>query len=312
MVDATPGAGPGRRVVLVTNLASGALSERGLAPERPAALLAAAGVTVVPEPRPDLPLPDRLSAAAAVPGIDAVVVAGGDGTLACAAHRLADGPVPLGILPAGTMNLLAKDLGLPLDLEAAAAVIARGRPHAIDLGEVNGHVFAINSVLGLPARMQRHREARRGRLGLRGLLDMAAVLWRHLGRYPRMSARLTVGGVTRPVRFRTLAIVVGDYREGFGEVLHRAGLDQGRLTLYVIAALTAPRLLRLGLGFAVGEWRRHPDLDRTEATELTLTASRRRLRVMNDGEVILLKPPLTYRLRPRALRVLVPAAERAG
>ncbi|MFE1600283.1 diacylglycerol/lipid kinase family protein [Methylobacterium sp. ID0610] len=305
------GAGSGRRVVLVTNGASGALAERGLDPARPAAALAAAGLDVVAEPAPTLPLPERLRAAAALPGIDALVVAGGDGTLACAAESLAGSGIPLGILPAGTMNLLARDLGLPLDLDAAARVVASGHPRAIDLGEVNGRIFAINSVLGMPARMQRHREARRGRFGLGALLGMAALLWRHLGRYPRMSATLDLAGTTRRIRFRTLAVVVGDYREDVGAVLLRSGVDRGRFTLYVIAALSAQGLLRLGLGFAVGRWRQLPDLDRTETTQATLAVPRRRVRVMNDGEVILLKPPLTYRIRPAALRVLVPREDDA-
>ncbi len=134
----------------MANVAAGSLVDGGLTPDALRSRLDAAGLTVVPEPRPDAPLPERLAAAAELPGIDAVAVAGGDGTLACAAQALTGREVPLGILPLGTMNLLAKDLGLPLDLDAAIAVLATGPMRAIDAGEVNGHVFLINSVLGLP------------------------------------------------------------------------------------------------------------------------------------------------------------------
>ncbi len=302
------GKAPTRRVVLVANVAAGSLVDGGLTPDVLRGRLEAAGLAVVPEPRPDAPLPERLKAAASVPGTDAVVVAGGDGTLACAAQGLTGQDVPLGILPLGTMNLLAKDLGLPLDLDAAVAVLAAGTVRRIDAGEVNGHVFLINSVLGMPARMARHREAKRGRMGLLDLMRMAAGLLRHLGRYPRERATLTLGGRTRRVRFRALAVVCGDYREGLGQVLSRAGVDGGHLTLYLVETLSAARLVRLGLGFAVGEWRRLPELERHETDALTLDA-RKTLRVMNDGEVVLIAPPLRYRLRRSALRVLVPTED---
>ncbi|BCM84769.1 diacylglycerol kinase [Methylobacterium indicum] len=294
--------------MLVANVAAGSLVDGGLTPDALRSRLEAASLTVVPEARPDAPLPERLAAAAELPGIDAVAVAGGDGTLACAAQALTGREVPLGILPLGTMNLLAKDLGLPLDLDAAIAVLATGTMRAIDAGEVNGHVFLINSVLGLPARMARHREAKRGRMGFLDMVRMGAGLLRHLGRYPRERAVLTIAGETRRVRFRTLAVVCGDYREGLGQVLSRAGVDGGHLTLYLVETLSAARLVRLGLGFAIGEWRRLPDLERHETDALTLDA-RKALRVMNDGEVVLIAPPLRYRLRASALRVLVPAEE---
>lgn len=302
------GKAPARRVVLVANVAAGSLVDGGLTPEFLRGRLEAAGLAVVPEPRPDAPLPERLKAAASVPGIDAVAVAGGDGTLAFAAQVLTGQDIPLGILPLGTMNLLAKDLGLPLDLDAAAAVLATGTARAIDAGEVNGHVFLINSVLGMPARMARHREAKRGRMGLLDGLRMVAGLLRHLGRYPRERATLTLGGGTRRVRFRALAVVCGDYREELGQVLSRAGVDGGHLTLYLVETLSAARLVRLGLGFAIGEWRRLPELERHETDALTLDA-RKTLRVMNDGEVVLIAPPLRYRLHRNALRVLVPAED---
>lgn len=303
------GGTPARRVVLVANGAAGSLVDGGLTLAALRERLETAGLAVVAEPRPEASLPERLEAASKHPGIDAVAVAGGDGTLACAAQVLTSQNIPLGILPLGTMNLLAKDLGIPLDLDAAIAVLATGRVRAIDAGEVNGRVFLINSVLGMPARMARHREAKRGRMGFRDLLRMAAGLLRHLGRYPRERAVLTLGGRPRPIRFRTLAVVCGDYREGVGQVLSRAGVDGGHLTLYLVETLSAARLVRLGLGFAVGEWRRLPDLERREAGALALDARRRALRVMNDGEVVLIAPPLRYRIRPAALRVLVPAED---
>lgn len=293
------------RIALVVNAASGSVSA-GLTPEAIASRIASAGIEVVPEPAPGADLPARLDAAARLPGLDALVVAGGDGTVACAAAVLAGGALPLGLLPLGTMNLLAKDLRIPLPLDEAIAALATGRPRRIDVGEVNGHVFLINSVLGMPTRVARHREAQRRGLSPRALLRWVFGVVRHLGRYPRLTVTGTVDGRSRDLRFRLLAVVIGDYGAEPGGALLRTGLDAGRLTLYVIERLSLVRGLRLALGFALGDWRRMPEVVRWPIADLTIASHRRALRVMNDGEVRLLASPLHYRLRPAALAVIAP------
>lgn len=74
-------------------------------------------------------------------GHDAVVVGGGDGSVASVAAVLAGQRVPLGVLPFGTLNHFARDLGIPSELDAAVATIAAGRTRAVDVAEVNGRVF---------------------------------------------------------------------------------------------------------------------------------------------------------------------------
>lgn len=295
------------RIALVANAASGSFHD-GLSPEAIRARLAAAGLDLAPEPDPDLPLPERLTRAARSEGVTVVAVAGGDGTLNCAAGMLAGSGVALGILPLGTMNLLAKDLGIPRDLDAAIALLRTGRPRAVDVGEVNGAVFLINSVIGMPARMARHREGRRGRrLGPLGLLRLVLATLRHLGPYPRLRSTVTLGGRRERVRLRLLCVVNNDYAEAPGKILERERVDGGRLTLYIARRLPPWRLARLALGFATGTWRGVPGLERHEASGLAISAGRRALRVMNDGEIRLIASPLRYRLRPRALTVIVPA-----
>ncbi|MCY1644123.1 diacylglycerol/lipid kinase family protein [Methylorubrum sp. SL192] len=294
------------RIVLVANAASGAFAE-GLTPDAIRARLRTAGLDLLPESDDSLPLPERLRAALRIEGVTAVAVAGGDGTLNCAAGMLAGSGVALGILPLGTMNLLAKDLGIPLDLDGAIAVLAAGQTRAVDVGRVNGHVFLINSVLGMPARMVRHREAFRGRrLGIPALLRLSAAVLRHLGPYPRLSAVLSAGGRRTRLRVRLLAVVNNDYAEGPGKILERSQVDGGELTLYIARRLSPWRLARLALGFGLGRWRDEPGLERRAAARFVVSARRRALRVMNDGEVRLIAPPLRYRLMPRALTVIVP------
>jgi diacylglycerol kinase family enzyme len=208
------------------------------------------------------------------------------------------------------MNVLAKDLGIPLDLDGAIAALRTGRPRAVDLGEVNGHVFLINSVIGMPARVAHHRERLRGRrLGPLGLARLALATLRHLGPYPRLRATVSVGGGRERLALRLLCVVNNDYAEAPGKILERERVDGGGLTLYIARRLPPWRLARLALGFAAGNWRAVPGLERHEGAGLAISAGRRALRVMNDGEIRLIASPLRYRLRPRALTVIVPSEE---
>ena len=273
--------------------------------------VAAAGLHVVFEADDEAELPERLKAAADAPDIEALVVAGGDGTMACAGSVMAGRETPLGLLPLGTMNLLAKDLGLPLDLDEAIANIAAGTPKRIDVGEVNGHTFLISSMLGLPAQMAEHREAQRGKTNLRGILRFSAGLLRHLWRYPRQRLAVTADGKTERLRVHMVVVVNNDFVEKPGNILVRDPVDGGTLTLYVARRLTMWRMLRLATGFAVGDWHRLPSLDRRPVVDLAIDARRKALRVMNDGEGRLIEAPLRYSIRPRALAVIVPRAEAA-
>ena len=300
-----------KRIGLVINAASGGLIA-GHDSDGLRARLVRAGLEPSNADEPESPLDQRIRSAAATPGIEALVVAGGDGTLSCAAAELAGKDLPLGVLPLGTMNLFAKDLGLPTDLDTAIEAIAAGCHRRIDVGEVNGHVFLINSVLGMPARMQRHRETSRGAFDLHGARRWSFGLLRHLRRYPRLSIGTRCEGVERHLRVRMLAVVNNDYAEAPGRILARTRLDSGLLTLYAFAQLSPWLVLRLALGFALGDWRHLPGLERVSATDLTITARRRALRVMNDGEVLMIPPPLNYRIRPKALSVIVRAEDEAS
>ena len=134
---------------LVLNTRAGTLVDRPELPGLIEAALRSSGfdLRVVPD---DHDIDERLDDALSDP--DAVViVGGGDGTLRAAAARLAGTGRTLGILALGTRNLLAKDLNLPLDPEEAAATLARAEVREIDLGEVNGHIFTCQSILGAPS-----------------------------------------------------------------------------------------------------------------------------------------------------------------
>ncbi|WP_137180641.1 diacylglycerol kinase family protein [Roseomonas sp. AR75] len=297
------------RVAIVLNRSAGSLLGRDAAEEEVARHLEAAGLEAVHIPDHPEGLAARLDDAVAR-GADAVVVGGGDGTIAAAAARLMGSGTALGILPLGTMNMLAKDLGIPLALDAATEALAHGRIRAIDVAEVNGHAFLCNAVIGSPSWLGRHRERHRGRASLRSRLAFAIAGLRAAWQHRPMRLSVALEGA-RPVRLwtRALAVASNRYAEGVGMVMKRTRLDAGELTLYVARRYGLWWWVRLVGGMLLGTWRGSRLVHEHAARQVTVASPRKALRVMADGEALLLDPPLDFRIHPGALRVIVPAAE---
>jgi diacylglycerol kinase family enzyme len=247
-----------------------------------------------------------------------VVAGGGDGTINAVASQLVGTDKTLGVLPFGTLNHFAKDLRVPLDIEAAARLVVAGRTARVDVGEVRAlagegdvHFFLNNSSLGLYPVLVRERERLRQRLG-RG--KWSAAFWAALTvlrRYPFVSVRLDADG--RELRRRTPFVFIGnnEYELDAFRVGTRARLDGGRLSLHVTRDIGRWELLRLGVRALFGRLREDEDFDALEAHEVWIETGHARLRVATDGEVNVMRTPLRYRVLPGALRVIVPAEERA-
>ena len=293
-----------KRVAVVLNGKAGALLDQAGAAGMLETALADAGLDAVFIGQDAGTLPERVQQAAGS-GVEAVVVAGGDGTVACAGHALAGGDIPLGILPFGTMNLLAKDLGLPIgDVAAGLRVVAAGSVRAIDVGEVSGHSFLCASMLGLPVQLGRTREETRGS-AVQALSRMAPAVLAQLRRARRLGVRMTVDGKAASLRASSLTITVNAIDESCGRAFGRTDLAGGKLGVYVIRHLGIVEAARLLLRMALGRWRHDDALTEQHAATVDIV-SRRPLQVMNDGELATIAPPLRYRIRPGALRVLVP------
>jgi diacylglycerol kinase family enzyme len=240
-----------------------------------------------------------------------VVAGGGDGTINAVASQLVGTDKILGVLPFGTLNHFAKDLGIPLDAEAAARVIVAAHTARVDVGEVQSQAgdtrfFLNNSSLGLYPVLVREREKLRQRLG-QG--KWSAAFWAGLTvlrRYPFVNVRLDVDG--RELRRRTPFVFIGnnEYELDAFQIGTRARLDGGRLSLHVTRDIGRWKLLRLGLRALFGRLREDEDFDVLDAREVWIETGHARLRVATDGEVNVMRPPLRYRTRPGALRVIVP------
>lgn len=300
------------RVVLVSNRAAGSMPAQDAV--SPREHLERAGLAVI-EPE-DEDLPGRARSAAGIEA-DAVVAAGGDGTVALVAAGLAGTGRPMGLLPLGTMNMLARDLGLPLDPTQAAQVVAEGEERRIDLAEAKGrdgeaHLYTCAALMGLPSQLARYRERYRGRMGLGGWWRFAVALGRAMRRSPRLRVLVEVRGRRRRLRAQSIVVANNSLDGPPPMPLSRSRLDGGLLVLYVVPRLGLFASLRLMLRAIAGRPERSTEVLTIEATELVIRSARPFLRVLLDGEARLLRPPLHFRILPKALVVLVPREEPAA
>lgn len=249
---------------------------------------------------------DAFVEAAEAEDIDAVVAGGGDGTVGCAAAALAGTGRPLGIVPLGTLNHLARDAGIPLDLDEAVALIATGRARPIDLGEVNGRTFVNNSAIGLYPRIVRDREAQQQDLGRGKRRAMLVAGLRALRGFGRHRLTVRAGGGTAPVKTPLLFVGNNRYETSLLTFGRREALDRGGLCLY--APLVRSRLHFLGLGLrgVIGLARQRDFLALDGLSDILVESPRPVLSVSLDGEVERMETPLRYRIRPGALRLIVP------
>ena len=251
--------------------------------------------------------PSTRCAAAAERGDALLIAAGGDGTVSAAASALAGTDTLLGILPLGTLNHFARDLGLPSDLEGAARVIAAGKVRSVDVAEMNGRVFINNSAIGLYPLMVIDRDLQRKRLGRSKRLAMVVASVRTLWRFGHRRLTLTVNE-ERTGRVDTPLLFVGnnDYRIDIGAPGRRESLDDGQLCVLLMRKKTRRGMIAASVRALLNR-SRDDDMVRLDGVEqLRVASTRSELAVSLDGEVIRTEPPLEYRIRKKALRVIAP------
>jgi diacylglycerol kinase family enzyme len=248
----------------------------------------------------------RAARAALDDGSAVVVGGGGDGTINAVASVLVGTGVPFGVLPLGTLNHFAKDLGIPMTLGDAVGVIAAGRRARVDVGEVNGSIFLNNSSLGLYPDIVHDREKQQRRLGRGKWLSALWATIAALRRYPFLSVRLTVDGQRLARRTPFVFIGNNEYTMQGLSIGERTRLDAGTLSLYVAQRPGRLGLLRFALRALMGKLAQERDFDVLLAPEMEIATRRRRILVATDGEVNFMQTPLRYRVRPGALTVLVP------
>ena len=239
-------------------------------------------------------------------GIDMVVAGGGDGTINAVASVMAGSGVDFGVLPLGTLNHFAKDLGIPLVLDEAVRNAAEGRRLQVDVGEVNERIFLNNSSLGLYPDIVRDREKQQHRLG-RGKWPVAA--WATvaaLRRFPFLNVEVSIDGRQHARSTPFVFIGNNEYSMHGLAIGVRERLDGGKLSLYVAQRPGRLGLLRFAWRALWGRLAQERDFDVMLSAQFDIETRHARLRVATDGEVTVMATPLRYRIRPAALTVIVP------
>lgn len=232
-----------------------------------------------------------------------VVIGGGDGTINAAAPALVETKLPLGILPLGTANDLARTLGIPNDLAGAADIIAKGERRAIDVGDVNGILFFNVASIGLSVDIARALSTDVKRRF--GTLGYAIATIRALMQTRPFKAELSLGDIRRQSRSMQLAVGNGRYYGGGLMIAENADIDDGYLDFY---SLETDKIWKLALIYPAFRRGRHGvwnEVRTASCSDITI-ATRRPRSVNTDGEITT-TTPARFRLLDKAITVIVPS-----
>jgi diacylglycerol kinase family enzyme len=239
----------------------------------------------------------------------AIVVAGGDGTVNAVASACVEAQRPMGLVPAGTFNYVARNLGVPTEVSQAVSVIVNGGLRRVDVGEINGRIFLNNAGIGLYARMLERREQDKRRFGRSRIVAFLSGVRALLRAHPLFAMELAADGhtarhLTTTLFFGCNALQLEHFNPTAAECLRQQKLAILSLRLRsrweVTVAACAALLGRLD---AVNS------ADAFCASAARVQTEQRILRVAIDGELVLLSSPLNVVLRPAALPVFAPAVE---
>jgi diacylglycerol kinase family enzyme len=240
-----------------------------------------------------------------------IVAGGGDGTVNAVASALVGvSKVKFGILPLGTLNHFAKDMKIPTDIAKAIENIVGGHVQSIDVGQVNGHIFVNNSSVGLYPSIVKLRESLQ-KTGLSKWPAAARASLKVLFRFRLLRLNIGAAGLEK-AEHKTALLFVGNnsYDMSFPTLGARPSLQQGVMGVMMPRAST-----RIGLlyNFFSLVFKAQPKSDvlTFETTSLLVKTKRSFVKVAVDGEVIMLKSPLNYVIRPKSLQVIVPFADDA-
>ena len=234
--------------------------------------------------------------------VDLVIVGGGDGTLNAAVDGLVDTQLPLGILPLGTANDLARTLGIPTSLPEACEIIAKGQSRLIDLGWVNGKHFFNVASLGLSVQItqQLTKEAKRRW----GVLAYAATALQVIWQARPFRAEIRLNGESIKVKTVQIAVGNGRYYGGGMTVVHDATIDDQRLDLYSLELRHWWQMIVLLPAMRGGRHTNSRDVRALYGQEIEVHTSKPRP-INTDGEITTYTPA-RFRVIPQALAVLVP------
>ncbi|KQU90935.1 multidrug transporter [Mesorhizobium sp. Root102] len=240
--------------------------------------------------------------------VDVVLAGGGDGTISAAAARLMGTKKTLAILPAGTMNLFARGLGIPQSLDAALKSFTDGEIIAVDIATANGRPFVHQFSIGMHAKMVQLRQKMEFGSRLGKIRASAKAAWATINNPPAMHVTLSIGEAEMAARITGIGITNNLFGEG-----HLPYADNpagGVLGVYVTVAQQRAELVKFFFNMARGKWRdnEHVEIHQAGRTVLKIHSGSSKFRAVMDGELVRLERATTIEIQPGALNVLVPAS----
>lgn len=248
-----------------------------------------------------------------------LLIGGGDGTIHLAADHLMKTGVSFGVLPFGTMNLFARDIGLDPDPIKAIESYRHIRTRIIDTVQGNGKTFLCNAMIGIDPTLVKEREkARSGKKWYRIYhwpSFMARLVGALLGRKKHHLA-LIHDGEKDVVDIQALIVSNNCYikdPESPEDRLKKNSLTDGKLAIYAVDTNSSAESLGLLARVVFGRWQADSAIQSFETTRLKVTNSKKRLHVMLDGELYYMTTPVKFAIIPKSLKLLVPdtATERS-
>ncbi len=239
-----------------------------------------------------------------------IVAVGGDGTANAAASVARDVGATLCIVPAGTMDLIARDLGMPTSPRSIVRTLDSMRRRRIDVATVNGRLFLHSSLLGAVPALTSIREAMRSARSTAAWLREAARFAGTAVLVRRQRLSLHHSGGVDERQTRSLAVTCNPLVDGHPASYRRASLDAGVLGVYASRHRGRLAALRLLGSLVAARFQRDSDIACGTCRSLDVDMDVATALVANDGELHALETPLRYRIRSRALRVLVPGPAR--
>ena len=235
---------------------------------------------------------------------DVAVVGGGDGTIRASLAAFVGRPIPLGVIPLGTFNDLARTLGIPLQPAEAVEVIVSGRRRPIDVGCVNGEYFLTEASLGISTHIARRQtpEVKRTFGVVSAITTTATTIW-HVRPF-----HATVAHDGRVEQLRTVQVTVANSFHFGGLITNRtASIDDGQLELYSLRIERWTDAFRLVKPILKQEVRDSPAVTMRRSTSFEIRTRRPR-HIFADGEPVALTPA-TFEVLPHAITVCVPAEQ---
>jgi len=302
-----------RNAVIVVNTKSG-FFEGMNSQNRKTALLQKLAITF-PEAKILKPDPEKMGETitrAVDQGVKLIIAGGGDGTLNAAANLLADSETALAILPLGTFNYFARDLKLPLDPAMAVDALADGFALRMDLGQIETgdsekRFFLHNASLGVHSLAVEKRDEYKRNLGINKAVGISWALLETIWKPPRLEGRLESRERAEFLRSPFVFIGNNTYDTNSLAFLDRKSLTDGRLTVLYSPPIPSRSLLKLAiLTLVKRSFREIPELIDLHTEEVTIRTRKKHLKLILDGELMKIPPPLTFRIFPQSLTIIAP------